>query len=120
MSRGCHALKRRLRTPDVTRCHAVTRGWRHERCPEPPSTTAPAALPLRPRPCIGAAAREAAPRRGQRRAVLARPRAGGGMNGDDLAELLRALVEEQQAEDAAARAAWELAEAEEADPPRPA
>jgi len=42
------------------------------------------------------------------------------MNGDDLAGLLRALVEEQQADDAAARAAWELAEAEEADPPRPA
>ena len=42
------------------------------------------------------------------------------MNGDDLAELLRALVEEQQAEGASARAAWELAEAEEADPPRPA
>ena len=41
------------------------------------------------------------------------------MNGDDLAELLRALVEEQRAEDAAARAAWELAEAEEADPARP-
>ena len=42
------------------------------------------------------------------------------MNGDDLAELLRALVEEQRAEDAAARAAWALAEAEEADPQRPA
>ena len=42
------------------------------------------------------------------------------MNGDDLAELLRALVEEQQADDAAARAAWVLAEVEEADPPRPA
>ena len=41
------------------------------------------------------------------------------MNGDDLAGLLRALVEEQRAEDAAARAAWVLAEAEEADPPRP-
>ena len=39
------------------------------------------------------------------------------MNGDDLAELLRALLEEQQAGDASARAAWELAEAEEADPP---
>src|SRR5690242_18861787 len=108
MSRGCHALKRRLRTPDVTRCHAITRGWRHERCPEPPSTTAPAALPLRPRPCIGAAAREAAPRRG-RRAVLARPRAEAGVNADALAELLRALVEEQQAEDAAATAARGLA-----------
>ena len=42
------------------------------------------------------------------------------MSGDDLAELLRALVEEQQADDAAARAAWVLAEVEEADPPRPA
>ena len=41
------------------------------------------------------------------------------MNGDALAELLRDLVEKQQAEDAAARAAWVLAEAEEADPPRP-
>ena len=41
------------------------------------------------------------------------------MNGDALAALLRALVEEQQAEDAAARAAWVLAEAEEADPPQP-
>ena len=41
------------------------------------------------------------------------------MSGDDLAELLRVLVEQQQAEDAAARAAWVLAEAEEADPPRP-
>ena len=40
------------------------------------------------------------------------------MNGDDLAELLRALVELQRAEDASARAAWALAEAEEADPPR--
>src|SRR4051812_38134187 len=44
----------------------------------------------------------------------------GGMNGDDLAELLRALVELQQAEDASARAAWVLAEAEEADPAPPA
>jgi len=42
------------------------------------------------------------------------------MNGDDLAGLLRVLVEEQRAEDAAARAAWVLAEAEEADPQRPA
>ena len=42
------------------------------------------------------------------------------MSGDDLAELLRALVELQRAEDASARAAWVLAEAEEADPPRPA
>ena len=41
------------------------------------------------------------------------------MNGDDLAGLLRVLVEQQRAEDAAARAAWVLAEAEEADPPRP-
>ena len=41
------------------------------------------------------------------------------MNGDDLAELLRALVEQQRADDAAARAAWVLAEVEEADPPRP-
>ena len=42
------------------------------------------------------------------------------MSGDDLAGLLRVLVEEQRAEDAAARAAWVLAEAEEADPARPA
>ena len=42
------------------------------------------------------------------------------MSGDDLAELLRALVEEQQVEDASARAAWVLAEAEEADPAPPA
>ena len=42
------------------------------------------------------------------------------MNGDDLAELLRALVEQQQAENAAAKAAWLLAESEDADPPRPA
>ena len=42
------------------------------------------------------------------------------MSGDALAELLRALVELQQAEDASARAAWVLAEAEEADPPRSA
>ena len=42
------------------------------------------------------------------------------MNGDDLAGLLRALVEEQQADDAAARAAWLLAEAEDADPVLPA
>jgi hypothetical protein len=42
------------------------------------------------------------------------------MNGDDLAELLRALVELQRAEDASARAAWVLAEAEEADPALPA
>ena len=41
------------------------------------------------------------------------------MNGDDLAELLRALVELQRAEDAAARAVWLLAESEEADLPRP-
>jgi ATPase subunit of ABC transporter with duplicated ATPase domains len=41
------------------------------------------------------------------------------MTGDDLAGLLRALVDQQQAEDTAARAAWKLAEAEEADPPRP-
>ena len=41
------------------------------------------------------------------------------MNGDGLAELLRVLVEEQRAEDAAARAAWLLAENEDADPPRP-
>jgi hypothetical protein len=42
------------------------------------------------------------------------------MSGDDLAELLRALVELQRAEDASARAAWVLAEAEEADPTLPA
>jgi ATPase subunit of ABC transporter with duplicated ATPase domains len=42
------------------------------------------------------------------------------MSGDDLADLLRVLVEQQRAEDAAARAAWLLAEAEEADPARPA
>ena len=42
------------------------------------------------------------------------------MSGDDLAELLRALVEQQRAEDASARAAWVLAEAEEPDPVRPA
>ena len=42
------------------------------------------------------------------------------MNGDDLAELLRTLVEQQRAEDASARAAWVLAEAEEADPALPA
>jgi len=42
------------------------------------------------------------------------------MSGDDLAELLRALVEQQRAEDASARAAWVLAEAEETDPVRPA
>ena len=42
------------------------------------------------------------------------------MTGDDLAGLLRVLVEQQRAEDAAARAAWLLAEAEEADPARPA
>ena len=41
------------------------------------------------------------------------------MSGDALAELLRVLVEQQRAEDAAARAAWLLAESEEADPPRP-
>src|SRR3954451_7759290 len=41
------------------------------------------------------------------------------MNGDDLAGLLRVLVEQQRAEDAAARAAWLLAESEDADPPRP-
>ena len=42
------------------------------------------------------------------------------MNGDDLAELLRALVELRRAEDGSARAAWVLAEAEEADPAPPA
>ena len=42
------------------------------------------------------------------------------MSGDDLADLLRALVEQRRAEDAAARAAWVLAEAEEADPALPA
>ncbi len=42
------------------------------------------------------------------------------MNGDDLADLLRVLVERQQADDAAARAAWALAEAEEADSLHPA
>jgi hypothetical protein len=42
------------------------------------------------------------------------------MSGDDLAGLLRTLVEQQRAEDAAARAAWVLAEVEEADPPQPA
>src|SRR4051794_41839574 len=42
------------------------------------------------------------------------------MSGDALAELLRILVEQQQAEDAAARAAWKLSEAEEADPAQPA
>ncbi len=42
------------------------------------------------------------------------------MSGDDLAGLLRTLVEQQRAEDAAARAAWVLAEVEEADPARPA
>jgi hypothetical protein len=41
------------------------------------------------------------------------------MSGDDLAELLRALVGLQQAEDASARAAWVLAETEEADPALP-
>jgi hypothetical protein len=41
------------------------------------------------------------------------------MNGDDLAELLRVLVEEQRAEDAAARAAWVLAGTEEAGPALP-
>src|SRR3954465_15490889 len=44
----------------------------------------------------------------------------GGMSGDALAELLRALVELQRAEDASARAAWVLAEAEEAEPAPPA
>src|SRR4051812_37086477 len=44
----------------------------------------------------------------------------GGVSGDDFAELLRALVELQQAEDASARAAWMLAEAEEDDPALPA
>src|SRR4051794_14847641 len=57
---------------------------------------------------------------GGRREVSDGQVAEGGMNGDDLAELLRALVELQQAEDAPARAAWALAEAEEADPARPA
>src|SRR5690242_8309820 len=50
---------------------------------------------------------------------LGREQGSSAMTGDDLAGLLRVLVEQQQAEDAAARAAWELAEAEEADPPRP-
>jgi hypothetical protein len=42
------------------------------------------------------------------------------MSGDDLAGLLRTLVDQQRAEDAAARAVWVLAETEEADPALPA
>src|SRR4051794_4645309 len=57
---------------------------------------------------------------GERREVSDGQVAEGGMSGDDLAELLRALVEQQRAEDASARAAWALAEAEEADPALPA
>src|SRR4051812_33900288 len=57
---------------------------------------------------------------GGRREVGDGQAAESGMNGDALAELLRALVELQQAEDASARAAWALAEAEEADPVLPA
>ena len=43
----------------------------------------------------------------------------GRLGAERVAELLRVLVELRRAEDASARAAWVLAEAEEADPARP-
>src|SRR3954447_4611968 len=55
----------------------------------------------------------AAPRTGERREGSAGSAEEGRMSGDDPAELLRALVERQRAEDASARAAHTLAEAEE-------